>query len=173
MHPFFVILPAVPDRHEGKGRNAKDKSRFLPAARLGGPDGARYPLPHAFANLQDCRMIRAWFILLACQLLGEALRMVTGAPLPGPVIGMLLLAGALLVMRRGKVYDAEGDLDRLSGQLIRHMGLLFVPAGVGIIAQADLLQAQWLPITAALVGSTVLGLLVTALVMRWTLRAQS
>jgi putative effector of murein hydrolase LrgA (UPF0299 family) len=118
-------------------------------------------------------MIRAWFTLLACQLLGEGLRMATGAPLPGPVIGMLLLAGALLVTRRGKAPDAESDLDRLSGQLIRHMGLLFVPAGVGIIAQADLLRAQWLPITVALAGSTVLGLLVTALVMRWTLRPRT
>lgn len=114
-------------------------------------------------------MIRAWFILLACQLVGEALRMATGVPLPGPVIGMLLLAGALLLARRGKAPADESALDHLSGQLIRHMGLLFVPAGVGIIAQADLLRAQWLPIAAALAGSTVLGLLVTALVMRWTL----
>jgi putative effector of murein hydrolase LrgA (UPF0299 family) len=44
---------------------------------------------------------------------------------------------------------------------------------VGIIAQADLLRAQWLPITVALAGSTVLGLLVTALVMRWTLRPRT
>ena len=50
------------------------------------------------------------------------------------------------------------------------MGLLFVPAGVGIVAEAGLVRKEWLPIAAGLIGSTVLSLAVTGLVMHWTTR---
>jgi holin-like protein len=51
--------------------------------------------------------------------------------------------------------------------LLRILGLLFVPAGVGIVASGDLVRAQWLPITGGVVCSTLLSLLVTAYVMKW------
>jgi putative effector of murein hydrolase LrgA (UPF0299 family) len=49
--------------------------------------------------------------------------------------------------------------------LIANMGLLFVPAGVGIIAELGILRREWLAILAGLLISTVLGLAVTGLVM--------
>ena len=57
------------------------------------------------------------------------------------------------------------ELDRTAGVLLQHMGLLFVPAGVGIIAEAGLLRQQWQPIAIAVVGSTVLSLVVTGPIM--------
>jgi holin-like protein len=45
------------------------------------------------------------------------------------------------------------------------MGLLFVPAGVGIITEGDLLRREWLPIIVALVGSTLIGLVATGWLM--------
>jgi putative effector of murein hydrolase LrgA (UPF0299 family) len=49
--------------------------------------------------------------------------------------------------------------------LIANMGLLFVPAGVGIIAELGVLRSEWLAILAGLLVSTLLGLAVTGLVM--------
>jgi LrgA family len=57
--------------------------------------------------------------------------------------------------------------------LISHVGLLFVPAGVGVIAEAGLLREEWLPIVAGLIGSTILSLAVTGLVMHWTTRPRT
>jgi putative effector of murein hydrolase LrgA (UPF0299 family) len=114
-------------------------------------------------------MIGAVALLLGCQLAGEALRRAAHLPVPGPVVGMLLLA-ALLLARRQPQAKAEptrpSELDRMSGTLISHMGLLFVPAGVGVIAQLPLLRGQWAPVIIGLLGSTLVGLLVTALVMQ-------
>jgi holin-like protein len=91
-------------------------------------------------------------------------------PIPGPVIGMFLLAAAL-ALRAGKTDGAiPASLDQAAEKLISHMGLLFVPAGVGIIAEAGVLQQQWLSIVAALLGSTVLSIAVTGLVMYWVTR---
>lgn len=113
-------------------------------------------------------MIGALALLLCCQLAGEALRRAANLPVPGPVVGMLLLAALLLARRQ-----PPPELDRVSGTLISHMGLLFVPAGVGVIAQLPLLRGQWAPVIGALLGSTLIGLLVTALVMQRTLPKES
>ena len=107
-------------------------------------------------------MIKALTILVVCQLIGEVIAQASGLPLPGPVIGlMLLLAGLTLAG------GPDRELETTSRGLLQHLILLFVPAGVGIITQLDVLRRDWLPIVAALLVSTTLALLVTALVMQW------
>ena len=95
------------------------------------------------------------------QCLGEALAFVLHLPLPGPVIGMLLLFAALTVSPR-----LMHTVEATGSELLRHLSLLFVPAGVGIMAAAGTIAGHWLAIILALVGSTLLTLAVTALVMR-------
>lgn len=123
-------------------------------------------------------MIAGLAILLGSELVGELLRAAAHIAVPGPVTGMLILTLVLLMRPdrgddEGRELRAATGLDRVAGGLISNMGLLFVPAGVGVIAQFDLIRAQWLPIMAGLLGSTLLGLVVTALVMHWTLPAQT
>jgi holin-like protein len=116
-------------------------------------------------------MIVAFLALIACQLAGELVRETLNLAVPGPVIGMFFLTGGL-VLRKGKLDSPTMDkaIDQTAETLIRHMGLLFVPAGVGVIAEAGLLRQEWLPIFAGLIGSTVLSLAVTGLIMHWTTR---
>jgi putative effector of murein hydrolase LrgA (UPF0299 family) len=117
-------------------------------------------------RLTETTMPTAMLILIGCQLFGESLRAAFSLPIPGPVVGMFLLA-AILVLRGQNAGDAStpSSLDKTAGTLISHMGLLFVPAGVGIIAETHLLRQEWLPILAAVIGSTVLGVAVTGFVM--------
>ncbi|MGZ5200437.1 MAG: CidA/LrgA family protein [Telluria sp.] len=106
-------------------------------------------------------MLAAFAVLLIFQCLGEGVAFLTGWPIPGPVIGMLLLFAALLAWPR-----LHALLEQTASELLRHLSLLFVPAGVGIIVAAASGRGQWLAIGAALVGSTLLTLAVTALVMQ-------
>ncbi|MCW8836692.1 MAG: CidA/LrgA family protein [Rhodospirillales bacterium] len=106
-------------------------------------------------------VLRYLTLLLVCQLAGEAIRIGTGLPIPGPVIGMVLLFVGLLV-RRGV---PEG-LQTTSGGILQHLSLLFVPAGVGVMVHLPLLADEWAPIVASLILSTVLTIAVTALVMK-------
>jgi holin-like protein len=109
----------------------------------------------------------SFLVLVGCQLIGEVLRRAVHLPLPGPVIGMLLLATVLAIAGS----DQEGDVEETSqlaqtaNALIANMGLLFVPAGVGVIVEFGVLRQNWLPILAGLLLSTILGLVVTGLVM--------
>lgn len=98
-----------------------------------------------------------WLLVFQC--LGEAAVRLAGAPLPGPVAGMALLALALVV--RGGIPEA---LSAAADGLARHLSLLFVPAGVGVMLYVRTLADQWLPIVAALVVSTLLAIGVAALV---------
>jgi len=56
-------------------------------------------------------------------------------------------------------------MTRAANGLLAWLGLLFVPAGVGIVANLALMRSEWLPISVALVGSTALTLLATAWMM--------
>jgi len=108
-------------------------------------------------------MLKALLLLIAAQLTGTALQSAAHLALPGPVIGLFLLALALAAR---PAWRSPG-LDQVSGGLLRHMGLLFVPAGVGLIDHLDLLRAETLPLLGGLVGSTLLSLVATALILEW------
>ncbi|MBR0937413.1 CidA/LrgA family protein [Bradyrhizobium jicamae] len=83
-------------------------------------------------------------------------------PLPAPVTGLILLYAELSV--RGKLPD---DLGVLADRLLQFLGMLFVPAGVGVIAYLDILKTEALPILAAVIGGTAITLAVTMTVASW------
>jgi holin-like protein len=105
-------------------------------------------------------MLGALTVLLVYQLVGEVIVVALQLPIPGPVIGMALLFVTLIV--RGTASDG---LRQTAGGLLRHLSLLFVPAGVGVMAHLGRLEHEWLPISVSLVVSTLVTIAVTALVM--------
>jgi len=111
-------------------------------------------------------MLAAITLLLVFQLIGEAIAFVFKLPVPGPVIGMLLLC-LTLIARGGLPGTFGGTLRDTANSLLSHLSLLFVPAGVGVMLHFGRIGDEWLPIAAALVGSTVLTIAATALTMRW------
>ncbi len=99
--------------------------------------------------------------LITCQCLGEVLARAAGLPLPGPVVGLLILLGWLIA--RG---GPGPEMRSTSHGLLRHLTLLFVPAGVGVMTQLDALAQDWLTILVAIVVSTTLGVAVTGVLMQ-------
>ncbi len=106
-------------------------------------------------------MIGLIALVLGLQLAGELAARLLQLPVPGPVIGMLLLFAALAL--RGGTPDG---LSRLANGLLSHLALLFVPAGVGVISYIALLAEAWLPITLTLLASTLIGIVATAFTLR-------
>ncbi|MCB1465154.1 MAG: CidA/LrgA family protein [Nitratireductor sp.] len=108
----------------------------------------------------------AWFTaILVCQLIGESVVTAFHLPFPGPVIGMVILFGVLAA--KGGV---PADLARVGDTLLANLSLLFVPAGVGVMAHFALLANDWPALGAAIIGSTLITVAVTALVMVWLSR---
>ena len=116
-------------------------------------------------------MISALTWLLLYQLTGEFLARILSLPVPGPVIGMALLFGTLLI--RGHMgRPLPQSMQQTANALLQHLSLLFVPAGVGIMVYLQLIADEWLPITTALIVSTIGGMAVTAMILRTLLRRQ-
>ena len=106
-------------------------------------------------------------LLLAYQLVGEVSARLLNLPIPGPVIGMLLLFFSLLVR------DSLAQVvEPAASALLSHLSLLFVPAGVGVMVHFGRIGDQWVPITVALLVGTLITLALTALVMLGVQRLQ-
>jgi holin-like protein len=105
-------------------------------------------------------MIKGIALLLLFQLMGESIVFVTGIPLPGPVVGLVLLFVAMQLCKvagLGLFREAEEAADGF----LANLGLLFVPAGVGIVALWGELQSQAAVLLAILVISAVFTLAMT------------
>ncbi len=110
-------------------------------------------------------MIRGFFLLLLCQLVGEVLARWLALPAPGPVIGLALLALGLWAWNRRRPFTDEAlaasDVGRAATGLLGSLSLLFVPAGVGIVQYLGLIGEYGVALVVSLVVSTVLTLLAT------------
>lgn len=110
-------------------------------------------------------MLHGLLLLLACQLAGEAAARTLGVGVPGPVIGMALLA-VLLLWRPG----LQAMAAPVAGTLLSNLSLLFIPAAVGVVQVLPLLAHEGVAIAAAVLVSTVAALVVTALTFRAVVR---
>lgn len=105
----------------------------------------------------------AWLLVL--QLAGEALSRALSLPVPGPVIGMVLLWPALALA------PVREQVTQTARFLLNHLSLLFIPVGVGVITHLDVLGHYGLRLALVIVLSTWVGIAVTALVLRALIRS--
>jgi holin-like protein len=100
------------------------------------------------------RLLIGFAILLAFLFAGGWIADAARLPLPGSVVGMLMLAAGLRLR-----WLPEWAVKDAAELLIGNMALLFVPAGVGVMVYGGLLAREWLPIVVASAASTVAVLL--------------
>jgi holin-like protein len=113
-------------------------------------------------------MPQAFAILLVFQLIGEIISYTLKLPVPGPVIGMILLFTWLAVDDR-LLRVIQGT----TSTILKHFSLLFVPAGVGVMVHAQRIGGEWFAIGVALLVSTILAIATTAWVTRALMRWRS
>jgi holin-like protein len=143
---------------------AEGASRLQPASRENDvksatEDATASPVGSKQATSRETTVVQSFAVLLAFQCLGELIAYVTRVPIPGPVIGMVLflcLLSASPPLAQRVEYVSRG--------LLNHLSLLFVPAGVGVMALAGAMKDQLIAISLAIVVSTILSIVVSALV---------
>lgn len=114
-------------------------------------------------------MLLGLVVLLLAQMVGLAATALLDLPVPGVVLGIVLLV-LLGILRptRGVLRAAEPA----ATPLLAHLQLLFVPPGVGILLELDTLAENALPLALAVGGSFVLALVVSGLLLQALLRRQ-
>ena len=114
-------------------------------------------------------MLGALTLILVCQLVGEIVTRLTRMPVPGPVIGMVILF-CILYFYHG---ETPHEVETVGGFLLRYLALLFVPAGVGVITNLDLLMKSFGPIAGVVVIGTLVTIAVTGVLMQFINRRSS
>lgn len=107
-------------------------------------------------------MVIGFTILFALSAAGEWCVQKLHLPLPGGLVGMVLLLMALLLLKK-----PIAQLQSASQALLQNMMLLFIPLVCGIIEQVEQLQAHWLVFFGACIGGALITLAITA----WTFAA--
>lgn len=107
----------------------------------------------------------AMLTLIGFQLLGDMIADIMSLPVPGMVIGLVLLMAVLWLRGwvRGPERAVPEAFSRVAKALHDNLGLLFVPAGVGIMANLHNLAADAVGLFTAVVVSTLATVAVTGL----------
>ena len=107
-------------------------------------------------------MIRGLIILLGFQGAGEIVSRLFSLPVPGPVIGLVLLLAFLI--RRGKI---DAPIDTVASALTKHLGLLFVPAAAGVVMYWPQLRTHFWAVSIALIVSVTATIAASAAILRF------
>jgi putative effector of murein hydrolase LrgA (UPF0299 family) len=113
-------------------------------------------------------MIQGLLVLFGFQAAGELLSWLVLPMIPGPVLGLVMMLVFLRLRRT--VPDA---VHTVGTGILQHLGLLFVPASVGVVLFAPQLRTHGLSLLLALGISVMATVAVTALVLRWLSPAEA
>lgn len=107
-----------------------------------------------------------WVLIFAFLGAGWVLQWLLALPVPGNVLGLLLLLAALVLgWVRLEWVEAAATF------LLRHMLLFFAPLIASVVWFGPRLGAEWPAVAAGLLGATLAVLLCTAWTMRRLIRS--
>jgi holin-like protein len=106
-------------------------------------------------------MLPSLTLIILFQLSGAFIQQYFSLPIPSAVIGMILFFIYLCLTGGGN----EKLMDTGS-QLLKHLPLFFIPAGVGILVYTEELKTQGIAIMASLTIGTLIAFVFTLLLFK-------
>ena len=107
------------------------------------------------------KLFREAIIIFGIYLLGVLITDITGAPIPGNVIGMVILFLLLYL----KVIKVE-QISTISNFFLEHLAFFFIPAGVGLISSFSVIKNIWLQLLIVCFVTTAITMICTGLVVQ-------
>lgn len=111
------------------------------------------------------KLLREVIIIFGIYFIGEGIKQATNVPIPGNLIGMILLF-ILLCTRILKVEQ----ISTVSDFLLGHMPFFFIPAGVALMASFSLIQDIWLQILILCFVTTLITMGVSGFGVEWLMK---
>ncbi len=107
------------------------------------------------------KLLRQFLIILIICVIGEVLNKVVHIPLPGSIIGMILL---FICLSTGLIKIEM--INEISKFLLDHLAFFFIPSGVGLLAYVGILKKNLVSITVICVVTTILVMIVSGLTVQ-------
>ena len=118
-------------------------------------------------------MLNSIFIIFLFQLIGELFQKFLELNIPGPVIGLILLLGALLFSKKNDrkfIQVLKINLITSAENLVRYIPLFFLPVGVGVVMHLSFLEDNLAKVLLIIVTGTLITLALTGLLMEKLLK---
>ncbi len=111
------------------------------------------------------KYLKQFLIILAISLVGEILKAVLPFPIPASIYGMVLMF--ILLLTGAIKLDQVRDTGKF---LIEIMPVMFIPAGVGLMASWNVLQPVLVPVSVITVITIFTVMAATGLVSQFIIR---
>lgn len=114
------------------------------------------------------KIFREAIIILGIYLIGELISKSFSLPLPGNIIGMIIL----LILLCTKVIKVE-KIESISTFFLDHLAFFFIPAGVGLISSFDSVKNSLIYILILCLITTVLAIVSTGLIVQFIIKMKN
>lgn len=111
------------------------------------------------------KLLREVFLIFGISYLGDCLQKIFDLPLPGSLIGMMILL-LCLKMRLIRLYQIEIISDFLLG----HLPFFFIPAGVSLLSYLGMIQNIWFALLMICVLTTFLTMGISGKAVEWCMK---
>ncbi|TVP93124.1 MAG: CidA/LrgA family protein [Alkalibacterium sp.] len=121
--------------------------------------------PNSKKEAHLVKQLKQLFWILLFSFFGEFLSLISPVAIPGSVIGMVLLFVALH-FKWVKMVQVE----EVGTWLTDNMAIFFVPAGVGLMTNFDILGDIWWQLLVTILVTTTLMIAFVAIIVQWLKR---
>jgi len=111
------------------------------------------------------KLVREIILILLFVVIGEFLYKVVHIPIPGNILGMILLLGALMT----GIIKLE-HIEGISHFLLSHLAIFFIPASVGLLGVTGILKGTWYILLLIAFISTLIVMVTTAVTVNFLRR---
>lgn len=108
------------------------------------------------------KLFREALIVLGIYLIGEILSSTLSLPIPGNILGMVILF-VLLCTKTIKV----DQISNVTNFLLDHLAFFFIPAGVGLMSSIGIIKATWLQLIIVCIITTAVIIAVTGITVQF------
>ena len=107
------------------------------------------------------KLFREALIILGIYLLGELLSSGLHLPIPGNILGMIIL----FVLLCTKIIKVD-DISNVTNFLLDHLSFFFIPAGVGLMTSMQIIKSTWWQLLIVCISTTVIIIGSTGLIVQ-------
>ncbi|HEY5523825.1 MAG TPA: CidA/LrgA family protein [Clostridium sp.] len=111
------------------------------------------------------KLFREAIIILGIYLLGEFISEVLSLPIPGNILGMIILLFLLCT----KIIKLE-QIETIANFLLDHLAFFFIPAGVALMTSVDIIKDSWLKLIVVCIATTIIIIASTGLIVQYITR---
>jgi holin-like protein len=108
------------------------------------------------------KLFREALIILGIYLVGEFLSTSLHLPIPGNILGMIIL----FILLCTKVVKVD-NISTVTNFLLDHLAFFFIPAGVGLMASMGIIKSTWWQLLVVCLSTTVIIIGVTGIIVQF------